>query len=162
MADEMTEPVGAEADIGFAYRRMAVAHLEAAGFANPLETLEGLYREFLPSESEYEAEVETFEKDYQEAMRKAAYFRAIEETAGEDAKEFGRLYPFGADEKGRRLHGGTRYAEFVEQIPPFAPPSAEEYYARFDDHPPAIHEQVYRKAFALARAGLIEARRKPE
>ena len=162
MVDEVTAPVGAEADIGFAYRRMAVAHLEAAGIENPLETLESLYREFLPSESEYEAEVRTFEKDYQEAMRKAAYFRAIEEAAGEDAKEFGRLYAFGADEEGRRRYGGARYAELVGKIPAYSPPSAEEYYARFDDHPPAIHEQVYRKAFDLARARLMAARGNPE
>ena len=162
MADEVTAPMGAEADMVLAYRRLAVAHLEAAGFENPQETLEGLYRECLPGASEYEAEVRTFEADYREAMRKAAYFRAIEEIAGEDAKEFGRLYGFGADEAGRQLHGGSRYAELVEQIPSYDPPSAEEYYARFDDHPVEVHEQVYGMAFERARARLMAVGGKPE
>ncbi|MCY4563605.1 MAG: hypothetical protein OXE40_03895 [Gammaproteobacteria bacterium] len=158
MADESTGPMGTEAEIGLAYRRMALEHLEASGFEFPQETLEGLYRERLPSESEYEAEVKSFEKDYREAMRKAAYFRAIEEIAGEDAGEFRRLYGFGADEAGRQRHGGPRYAELVAQIPAFAPPSAEEYYSRFDDHPLEIHEQVYGEAIELARARLIAER----
>ena len=162
MADESTGPKGVEADTGLAYGRMALAHLEAAGFEYPQETLEGLYRECLPGESEYEAEVKSFEKDYREATRKAAYFRAIEELAGEDAGEFGRLYGFGADEAGRQRHGGPRYAELVARIPAFSPPSAEEYYARFDDHPLEIHEQVYGKAVELARARLIAERENPE
>ena len=99
-ADATTTTRGTQADTGLAYRRMAVAHLEAAGFENPRVTLEGLYRRCLPDESEYEAEVKSLERDYREAMRKAAYFRAIEEIAGEDATAFARLYGFAADEAG--------------------------------------------------------------
>ena len=162
MADEMKAPFGSEVDMGLAYRRLAVAHLEAAGFESPVETLEGLYRECLPGASDYEAEVHAFEQDCVEAMRKAAYFQAIEEIAGEDAKEFGRLYGFGADEAERQLHGGSRYAELVAQILPYAPPSAEEYYARLDDHPLEIHERVYAMAFELARARLMAASGGPQ
>ena len=158
MADEVTAPTGSGAGIGPAYRRLAVAHLEAAGFENPLEMLAELYRECLPGAAAYEAEAKSFEKDYREAMRKAAYLRAIEEIAGEDAEEFGRLYEFGADEAERRLHGGSRYAELVAEIPAYDPPSAEDYYARFDDHPLEVHERVYGMAFERARARLLEAR----
>ena len=158
----MTTTRGAQAGTGLAYRRMAVAHLEAAGFENPQVTLEGLYRRCLPDESEYEAEVKSLERDYREAMRKAAYFRAIEEIAGEDGTEFGRLYGFGADEAGRQLHGGARYVELVARIPAYDPPSVQEYFARFEDHPLEVHEQVYGMAFELARARLLEARGDPE
>jgi hypothetical protein len=37
-----------------AYRRMAQEHLAAAGFANPIEVVEELYKKHLPGDKEFE------------------------------------------------------------------------------------------------------------
>lgn len=158
MQDNEDGPFGLQPDMGQAYRRLAIAHLEAAGFSNPDETIEGLYLECLPKGSEFTDEVESFRGDFEEAMRKAAYVRAIEELAGEDAGEYARLYRLGTQEADRRQQGGSKYTELVRDIPPFNPPSANQYFARFDDHPTEIHEMVYRRAAKMAKARLRTVR----
>jgi hypothetical protein len=39
---------------GLAYRRMAQEHLAAAGFVNPIEVVEELYKKYLPSDEEFD------------------------------------------------------------------------------------------------------------
>ena len=161
MQDDVKASFGLQPDMGRAYRRLAVAHLEAAGFEQPLEILKDLYRQCTPGAAEFVKEAASFKKEYAEAMRKAAYVKAIEEIAGDDAQEFGRLYRFGAREGDRQRHGGRRYTELIAEIPPFKPPSAQSYFARFEDHPVEIHKRVYQKAFETAKARLVALRDGP-
>ena len=73
MQDDVKASFGLQPDMGRAYRRLAVAHLEAAGFEQPLEILKDLYRQCTPGAAEFAEEAASFKKEYAEAMRKAAY-----------------------------------------------------------------------------------------
>lgn len=150
--------VSLNADMGLACRKLAAAHLQAAGFDNPLETIAALYKECLPDEDDYSQEVRTFETDYFEAMRKAAYLRTIEEIAADDADEYARLYELGRCEEDRCVHGGDRYERLISEIPPFNPPPSKGFFERFDDHPDDVHERVLTRAAELAKERLRQRR----
>ena len=139
---------------GLAYRRLAEQHLATAGRIDPVGDVEAMYRDLLPDEAAYDAEVGQYREDFESAMHKAAYLNAIEEIAGDDAAEFARLYRLGANEADRILHGGAAYqAKLVEvaQSGEFNPASRDAYFDRFVDAPDHIHEQVYARAFREAR-----------
>ena len=132
------------------YRRFAEEHLAAAGFPNPGEVLDQIYEELTPPDEAFMREVSRFEREYLEAMEKAAYLRAIEERAGDDAQRYRELFELGRTKEGRIAHGGSRYAEAVAAIPAFNPPSKADYYARFDAPPDDVHRNAYEKALQMA------------
>ena len=141
---------GVPPDTASIYRRLATAHLMAAGFESPEAIIDGLYADEVPAPDAFAGEVASFESAYVEAMRVAVYCRTIEDLAGEDAAEFARLYKLGRNEQSRRQHGGKLYLSLVEEIPPYSPPSVQEYTGRFEDYPEDIHERVLRRAAKLA------------
>ena len=142
---------------GVAYRRLAEQHLAAAGRVDPVGDVEAMYRDLLPEEVTYNAEVAGFRQDFEAAMHKAAYLSAIEEMAGGDPGEFARLYRLGAGEAGRIVNGGAAYrAKLAEavQAGEYSPAARDAYFARFVDAPDHIHEQVYARAFREARESI--------
>ena len=73
---------------GLAYRRMAQEHLAAAGFDDPVGTVEGLYRKYFPSDEAYAREVARFAPHFDAAIIKAEFLKAAELAAHDDAQAF--------------------------------------------------------------------------
>ena len=143
---------------GLAYRRFAQEHLAAAGFEDPVSTVEELYEELLPTDASYQDEVASFQKHYQDAMEIAAYLRNIKIQAGEDAVEYKRLYEMGKTPEGREKGGKSQYLIAQSLIPKYKYASREDYFKRFVDSPEHIHHMVYMKAMLLASQALLNGR----
>ena len=140
--------------VDVAYRRLAEQHLAAAGRLDPVGDVEAMYREeFAGLDSAYRVEVEKFRHNYQEAMQKAAFVRIAERMSG-NAAEFRRLYEMAGDPERRKELGGEAYLRAVREIPAFSPPGADDYFGRFVDFPPYVHQRVYERAFREARDAL--------
>lgn len=148
-----TDPLAADADNtpGYIYLRFAAEHLEASGFENPLNIVDELYQQCLPSEDEYQAEVAILEEYYFSVREKAAYLKIIEELAGNDEKKYAQLYDACRTKEDRLKFAGEAYKKAISNIPPFSPAKREDFYERLKDLPHPIHKIVYEKALQMAK-----------
>lgn len=134
---------------GLAYRRFSQQHLAAAGVPNPVDVVDALYEECLPTDEEYREEAEKFRDAYHETMERAAYLRVIEHIEHDDPDRYKELYAKGRTGEARVLAGGEAYLREKARIPPFSPSNMREYFGRFVDVPEHVHEKVYLRAKAF-------------
>ena len=143
---------------GYIYREFAEEHLAVAGFMDPVSVVNQIYQDHLPSEEQYNHEIEQFRSHYRSVMEKAVYLGIIEELAGDDAVRYKALYEQGRTPEGRLANGGDVYKEAIAQIPEYKPGTKEDFLFRFDDFPEQIHEAVYKKAIVMAKDNLRDSR----
>ena len=136
---------------GYIYLRFAAEHLDAAGFKYPLDMVDDLYQQCLPSEEEYQAEITKLEEYYVNAREKAVYYKIIAELAGNDEKKYAQLYDAGRTKEDRLKVAGDAYKKAISNIPPFEPVTRAEFYDRLKDFPHPIHKVVYEKALQMAK-----------
>jgi hypothetical protein len=80
---------------GLAYRRFAAEHLKAAGIEDAYDQVEMLYREHLPTDEVYAAEVEQFRRDFFSMQQKAMLARNASTAAHGNAVEFAQIVDAG-------------------------------------------------------------------
>ena len=148
-----TDPLVAETDNtpGYIYLRFAAEHLDAAGFKDPLDIVDALYQQCLPSEEEYQAEVARLEEYYFSVREKAIYLEIIEKLAGNDEEKYAQLYDVCWTKEGRLEFAGEAYKKAISNIPPFVPSEREEFYEHIKNFPHPIHKVVYEKALQIAK-----------
>lgn len=149
-------------------RRIALAHLNAAGVANSQAVLDEIYNSAKPSQQEYGKEVRKFEEYFSEALEMCAYIEAITLVSGDNVQTFRTLYDTGLSADGRKRQmetfkalseerhqlGGNMYFEAVRAIPNFKPPTKDEYLDRFVDTTEEEDVYMYNEAFKLAKRHL--------
>lgn len=165
---------------GLALRRMAQAHLAAAGFDDPLGEVERLYLAHLPAEKDHGDEVARFAPHFDRAMNKAVLvdvarqgvdgdaqvFKSLADSAatrsGSSVKMRAALFdaPFRADvrkdptvdpqELRRHRVLSRHYADALAQKPVFDPAGRLPYHQRFVDMPFDVHQKVYQAAYEMA------------
>ncbi|CAN8064115.1 unnamed protein product [Agarophyton chilense] len=151
----------------FTLRRMAVAHMKAAGIECAEEKIEELYELGKPSIEAYENEVRKFEKYFLEAYEIWAYLRAIEAIAGDDGRLFCELYDSGLTRNGREavmekcrsesstgVNGSEIYFRELANVPAFNILSRDGFYARSVDTTDEEDVWLYKEAFKLAKKHL--------
>lgn len=152
---------------GFALRRMALAHLSAAGL-NGSDELDEIYNSLKAEEEEYNKEVESFKEYYQEAVEIWCYLRAISKFCATNGTLFRHLYDMGATSKGRSNvlkmiseNGNTNmqklcveFWNLLHQQPVYSPVSRDGFYERFVDATEDMNAKAYEKAREVAEKHL--------
>lgn len=161
---------------GLALRRLAQAHLAAAGIEDPVGAVEKMYEELLPEDDAFDKEVKSFEADFDELMAMDEYLKAAKETADTDGEFFGAMAekartpasrksaatvarkirennlrdPENQDLINRYVETLERYEAGLQTVPKFSPTTNMNYQKRFVDAPISMHETVYQRAFEMA------------
>lgn len=161
---------------GLALRRLAQAHLAAAGIPDPVGVVEKMYEKLLPEDDAFDKEVKNFEADFDELMALNEYSKAAEGAADTDAEFFGAMVekartpasrksaaavarkireknlqdPENQDLINRYLETLRRYEAGLQTVPKFSPTTNMNFQKRFVDAPISMHEAIYRHAFDLA------------
>ena len=139
-----------------AVRRFAIEHLAAAGIEDPVGVVESLYDALLPTEEQYQSEVEQFLYPYYEAKEKAAYLETVQDMYSRNPNLYMQYTQpeYVKSSEFRRFYGGQAYDKRKKLIPEYQPASREDYVERFIDSPMHIHEMVYKQALVIARKHL--------
>jgi hypothetical protein len=164
-----------------ALRRMAHEHLRAAGFDNPAQLVDELYKKHLTSDDEHNHEAAGFAKHFDAGMVKAESLKAAAVAAGDDAQAFKRVAEaaragsvvkthaslidarlgldpvLNANEFKNSKSASSSLADGLAARPQFEPASNADYQKRFVDMPVQMHEQVYASALRLAEERLLQA-----
>eukprot|EP00178_Gracilaria_changii_P005412 TRINITY_DN1888_c0_g1_i1.p1 TRINITY_DN1888_c0_g1~~TRINITY_DN1888_c0_g1_i1.p1 ORF type:complete len:833 (+),score=176.51 TRINITY_DN1888_c0_g1_i1:172-2670(+) len=152
----------------FTLRRMALAHLKAAGISSPEKVVDEIYENGKADIAAYNEEVEKFRQHFEEAFETRAYLRAIKHIAGNDAQKFVSLYDEGVTADLRKAQVGRMressdlltkkaielYDEELQNTPTYKPPSRDEYLARFVDTTCDEDTHIYKEAMRIAREHL--------
>lgn len=155
----------------FTLRRMAVAHMKAAGIEDAEQKLDVLYEMGKPTETAFNEEVSKFEPYYQEAHEMRAYMKAIEAVCGEDGNLFCELFDDGLTKEARSKKmmelmnssveveraGAKKYFEMVKNIPEFTKPTKKAFYERGVDTTDYEDANLYKEAFKLAKKHLMSS-----
>lgn len=126
--------------------------IQSTGAPNAKQIVREIYTKAMPSKEQYEAEVRSFEPDFRSAKEMIEYLHLIEDKAGDDAKEYARLYDLGFTREGRKKGGGRAYADRVRKLPKYRPLSYEQFVNELDDLPEHVHRAACEEAFARANA----------
>lgn len=146
-------------------RRMALAHLNAAGVPNAQQVLDAIYENLKPSYEAYEKEVSKFQEFFCEAFEMYAYVEAISLISGDNAQTFRSMYDKGLSNVDRQQQmkkllftnnkneneGANMYFAQLKEIPAFRPPSRDEYFARFVDTTEEENVHLYTQALNHAK-----------
>lgn len=153
----------AERAASLTMRRMALAHLSAAGL-DASSVMDEVYDDLLPTAEEYAKEVDRFEKYYMEAHEINAYLTCIREVAKEDVNLYCALYDEGLTRQGRgcimmdmaqsrdvrEVQAASSYYRMVRSIPKFKAASRDDYFGRFVDTTPSEDSAAYMQALRTA------------
>ncbi|CAN8072756.1 unnamed protein product [Agarophyton chilense] len=167
-ADVNNRGSGISVASSFTLRRMALAHLKAAGIPAPEKVVDEIYEGGKPDVDSYTAEVEKFRSHFEEAFETWAYLRAIKLVAGSDAQKYASLYDEGLTKDSRndrilKMSGSSDlltkravelYKEEVRNTPTYHPPSRDEYLARFVDTTLEEDVHIYTEAMKMAKEHL--------
>ncbi|KAI0564271.1 hypothetical protein FGB62_28g211 [Gracilaria domingensis] len=154
----------------FTLRRMAMAHLKAAGVACPEQVVDEIYESGKPSIDAYNAEVQKFREHFEDAFETWAYLQAIKLVAGNDAQLYTSLYDEGSSSYSRKAQivkmsessdsamkrAVELYHKELENMPAYNPPSRDEYLNRFVDTTCDEDTYIYKEAMQIAREHLSQ------
>lgn len=157
----------------FTVRRMALSHLKAAGVTRAERRLDLIYESGKPTNAAYETEVKKFHVHFQEVYKIWAYLEAIKLAAKEDDELYTFLFDAGLEESMRKntirilsksgnpifKQAAMLYQECLKEMPSFAPPSRDDYLARFVDTTDEEDKHMYTEAYRIAKEHLMRAQK---